>query len=309
MKYEIIEEITTGGSDRRFYRIAKENKTCILIIDKHIGDYVKILRHLFNARIGVPEIIEVGRDKMIVEDLGRDSLYELMRSNNTQWRSLYLMAIDELINLQIDGRKDAPVNLYYDKEHIKWEQEYFQKFFLRQFCNRREKEIEDIEDDLNYLCKETLEAIRSMNDYLMHRDYQSQNIFIKDGRVRIIDFQSARIGPLTYDLASLLRDAYVEIDDDAEISLIEYYLGRLKERGINFGQEEFHKIYRLTAIQRNIQALGAFANLSLNKGKHHFRKFIPRGLELLNKGLKECRLNNLNNLIDRIIENLPKFID
>lgn len=299
LKYEIIEEITTGGSDRRFYRIVKEKKTYILIIDKNIGNYVKILRHLFNAGIGVPEIIEVGRDKVIVEDLGKDSLYELMKKNNTKWHNLYLMAIDELIKLQIDGRRDAAVNLYYDREHIKWEQEYFQEFFLRQFCRIAEEEIKDIEDEMELLFEEVSRAIKPLNNYLMHRDYQSQNIFIKNGRIRIIDFQSARIGPLTYDLASLLRDAYVNIDKNSELFLIEYYLKSLGERGIKIEKNEFIRIYSLTALQRNMQALGAFANLSLNKKKPHFKKFVPQAVKLL---MPELQRNNLNKLY-RLIKN------
>lgn len=307
-KYRITEEIITGGSDRRFYRVKKNNKTYILIEDKNIADYVRMLNHLSGIGIGVPELIEMETDKVVVEDLGRSSLYELMKNQSTKWHNLYLMAIDELIKLQIDARRDAPVNRYYDREHIKWEQEYFQEFFLRQFCKLGEKEIAAIEDNLDHLYKETLEAIRPMNDYLMHRDYQSQNIFIKNGRIRIIDFQSARIGPLTYDLASLLRDAYVNIDKDAESFFIEYYLRCLKQKGIKIAKDDFCRIYSLTAIQRNMQALGAFANLSLNKKKPHFKKFIPRAVKLLTAELENNNLNKLHGLIKKSIKKLNNYL-
>ncbi len=303
-KYRIIEEIITGGSDRRFYRVEKDNKTYILIEDKNIKDYVRILNHLSRAGIGVPELFETGVDKIIIEDLGTSSLYEIMKKHNTDWQKFYLMAIDELIKLQIDGRKDAPINLYYDDAHIRWEQEYFKKFFLGQFCQIPEKELKTIKDEMDYLYEELIRLMKPVNNYLMHRDYQSQNIFIKDNRIRIIDFQSARIGPLTYDLASLLRDAYVVIEKDSELFLIEYYLERLKERGINIAKDEFLKIYRFTALQRNMQALGAFANLSLNKKKFHFKKFIPHGIKLLKRGLTECKFNNLQKVIIKTIEQL-----
>lgn len=298
-KYRIIEEIITGGSNRRFYRIEKDNKTYILIEDKNIKDYVRILNHLSRIGVGVPELVEAKIDKATVEDLGRTSLYEIMKNHNTDWQKYYLMAIDELIKLQIDGRNDAPINLYYDDEHIRWEQEYFKEFFLGQFCQIPEKEIKTIEEEMDFLFEELIRLLEPVNNYLMHRDYQSQNIFIKDSRIRIVDFQSARIGPLTYDLASLLRDAYVEIDKDTELFFIEYYLARLEERGIKIEKNKFLKIYRLTAIQRNMQALGAFANLSLNKKKPHFKKFIPHGLELLKRGLYECKFNNLLKVINK----------
>lgn len=303
-KYRIIEEIITGGSDRRFYRVAKDDKTYILIKDNNIADYVRILNHLSGIGIGVPELIEMETDKVVVEDLGRSSLYEIMKNHSPNWRDLYLMAIDELIRLQIDGRKDAPVDVYYDKEHIKWEQEYFKKFFLGQFCRITEKEIEDIEDEMGLFFKEISSMIKPVDNYLMHRDYQSQNIFIKNGRVRIIDFQSARIGPLTYDLASLLRDAYVKIDKNSESFMIEYYLRCLKQKGIKIEKDEFCRIYSLTAIQRNMQALGAFANLSLNKKKPHFKKFIPQAVKLLTAELENNNLNKLYGLIKKSIKKL-----
>lgn len=298
--YEIIDKIMTGGSDRFFYRIKKGKKTYILIKDKNIKNYLKILTHLLSAKVGVPKLVEFKNNYAIVEDLGKNSLYELMHKGHTRWIKLYQMAIEELVKLQIDGYKNAPVSNYYDAEHIKWEQDYFKEFFLKQYCEIPDRRILGIEDDLKLLHKKVVEAIKPISNFLMHRDYQSQNIFVKNGKIRIIDFQSARIGPLTYDLVSLLRDAYVNIDRKSEEYLIEYYLICLRKRGININKDNFYKIYRFTAIQRQMQALGAFANLSLNKNKIHFKKFIPRGLELLHTGLEAIELSRFSSFISTI---------
>ncbi len=297
LEYEVIEKIITGGSDRRFYRVRKGKKTYIFIEDKNIKDYVKILNHLFQTGIGVPELIEFNDNYAVVEDLGKNSLYDLMRKQCRDWLQLYKKAIDELVKLQIDGYKNAPVNNYYDGEHIKWEQDYFKQFFLKQFCKIPDDKICEIEEDLNLLHRRVIEAITPISNFLMHRDYQSQNIFIKNSKIRIVDFQSARIGPLTYDLVSLLRDAYVNVDGKSEEYLIEYYLTGLKKKGINITKNHFCEIYRLTGIQRHMQALGAFANLSLNKNKIHFKKFIPRGLELLDIELNDFGFHRLCSLI------------
>lgn len=298
--YEFIEEIITGGSDRRFYRIKKGKKTYILIEDKNIKDYVKILNHLSCAKIGVPELVDFTDNYAIVEDLGKNSLYQLMCRRNPDWIKFYKKAIEELAKLQIDGYKNAPVKSYYDSEHIKWEQDYFKHFFLKQLCKVSDEKIDEIEEDLNLLHKKVVQTIKPMSNFLMHRDYQSQNIFIKNGKIRIVDFQSARIGPLTYDLSSLLRDAYVNIDTKSEKMLIEYYLNFLHKRGIKIPKENFFEAYRLTAIQRHMQALGAFANLSLNKNKIHFKKFIPHGLELLIKELKNSEFQNFRKIVSKI---------
>lgn len=299
-EYKIVEEIITGGSDRKFYRIKKDKKTYILIEDKNINDYVKILRHLLSIGVGVPKLIEVKKDYAIVEDLGNDSLYSLMCNGCKDWIKFYKKSIDELVKLQVDGYKNAPVNNYYDSEHIKWEQDYFKQFFLKQFCNIPDEKICEIEGDLNLLHKKVVEAVKPISNFLMHRDYQSQNIFVKNGRIRIVDFQSARIGPLTYDLASLLRDAYVRIDRKNENILITYYLSCLEKKGMKITKEKFFEIYQISSIQRHMQALGAFANLSLNKGKEHFKNYIPRALELLNAELKDSEFHRLHNLVSSI---------
>jgi aminoglycoside/choline kinase family phosphotransferase len=302
-KYEIVEEINTGGSDRKFFRVKKGNTTYILIEDHNIEQYIKILNHLHQRGVGVPELIMTEGNQVIIEDLGRVSLYDFMRNKKSNWQGFYKLAIEELVKLQIDGYKDAPVNLYYEEEHIKWEQDYFKKFFLQQLCRIPEYRSNEIEGDFKILLEDMVEEMKPIANFLMHRDYQSQNIYIKNNKIRIIDFQSARIGPLTYDLASLLRDAYADIDERTEEYLIVYYLGCLKKRGIEISKEKFFKIYRLTAIQRNMQALGAFANLSLNKNKTQFKKFIPRGLRLLNAELKRSdflRIYNLTSTIEQL---------
>ncbi len=299
-KYEIVEVINTGGSDRKFFRVKKGNTTYILIEDPNIEQYIKILNHLYQKDVGVPEMIISQSNRAIIEDLGRDSLYDFMHNKKSDYQRFYKLAIEELIKLQIDGYKDAPINLYYDEEHIKWEQDYFKNFFLKQFCKVSVQKLEEAEDDFKLLLENVVESIKPIANFLMHRDYQSQNIYIKNNKIRIIDFQSARIGPLTYDLASLLRDAYVDIDEKTEEYLIFYYLSCLKKRRIEISEGKFLKIYSLTAIQRNMQALGAFANLSLNKNKTQFKQFIPRGLELLRLGLRKTRFRKLFQIVDSL---------
>ncbi|MCK4453188.1 nucleoside-diphosphate-sugar pyrophosphorylase, partial [candidate division WOR-3 bacterium] len=127
---------------------------------------------------------------------------------------------------------------------------------------------------------------------------QSQNIYIKGKKAKIIDFQSARIGPLTYDITALLRDPYVNISKQVERKLIDYFLASLKKRGIRFKKREFLHIYHLTALQRNMQVLGAFANLSLNKNKVHFKKYIPRAIELIQDVLKKSEFKELLNIVN-----------
>ncbi|UCD04940.1 MAG: phosphotransferase [candidate division WOR-3 bacterium] len=265
-----------------------------MIRDKDIEHYIRLHQHLASRKIAVPDIYwyDIEERIMVQEDLGNSSLYELCISG-FKLQEIYKQAIDELLRLQIDGRPGAPVTSRYDEEHIRWEQEYFQEFFLLQYCGITQDALRNIEEDLAGIASRTRALAEPISDYLMHRDFQSQNIYYKDARIRIIDFQSARIGPLTYDLGSLLKDAYVDIDQQAERVLFDYYYSGLRAKNIKITLEELWQVYRLTALQRGMQALGAFANLSLNKNKKHFRKYIPRGVQLLMQGTEETEYKSL----------------
>jgi aminoglycoside/choline kinase family phosphotransferase len=296
--YKLTQRLDRGGSERQFFRAQKEKQTFVVVHDQDIETYIELYHHLFAKSIPVPKIYQYNVDEklMIQEDLGDISLFSLGENEKAK-RGLYKQTTDELIKLQIDGRHSTPVKCRYDREHIEWEQGYFRDFFLAQYCGISEIRLSDLDSDFHKLTDKVLTLTEPINDYLMHRDFQSQNIYVKDGQIRIIDFQSARIGPLTYDLAALLRDAYVKIDSVREKELVQYYIKGIHKRGLNISDKEYWPAYELTCLQRNMQALGAFANLSLNKGKKHFTHYIPRGLELLKYGLQEKNFKVLENIV------------
>jgi aminoglycoside/choline kinase family phosphotransferase len=299
--YKLIQRLDTGGSDREFFRCTKDNNTFVMVYDQDIEYYVTLQNHLLNKGVPVPGLhsYDLGAKLMVQEDIGDVSLYLLSKSAR-EVTSTYRQAIDVLIKLQVDGRQSAPVQVYYDRVHIQWEQEYFKNCFLIQYAKISKSVLDDIDSDLRDLADQVLTLTQPLSDHLMHRDFQSQNIYVKAGKVRIIDFQSARIGPLTYDLAALLRDAYVHIDQVLEKELFTYYISKIQERGLQFNEKDFWHAYELTCLQRNMQALGAFANLSLNKGKDHFRQHIPRGLTLLRSGLEGKNLPHLEAVLTNI---------
>lgn len=299
--YTLLESIDRHGSQREFFRCAKKGRTFVMVRDDDIEHHVRLQEHLLRRGVAVPRLhwFSIEERLMVQEDLGRDSLCELIAARGYE-RATYCTVIDELVRLQIDGWREAPTALRYDREHIRWEQRYFVDCFLAQYGGIDAGEINQIESDLDRLANALIERMPRISGYLMHRDFQSQNIFIKDGRARIIDFQSARIGPLTYDLAALLRDAYVNIDRAAEKDLFIYYQEAIEPRGVAVTKRELWRIYELTALQRNMQALAAFANLSLNKDRPHFAQYIPRGLELLGRGLQDTGFADLRRVVSSV---------
>jgi aminoglycoside/choline kinase family phosphotransferase len=298
MEYKIVKKIDIGGSDRICYRCIKDKETYILVWDKNIKHHLKMQRHLFNKGVGVPEIHWVDEDSSLIlmEDLGDNSLYALSKKKRGIIGQ-YRKALKELVKLQVDGYDDAPIKEHYDYQHIKWEQQYFKRHFLRQFCRVSSRKIKKLDLEFEQLAEDLLKEAEPWLYFLMHRDYQSQNIFIKGHKAKIIDYQSARIGPLTYDLAALLRDSYVRITPKTESKLIEYYFDCLTKKHIKYKKRQFLRAYELTALQRIMQALGAFANLSMNKNKEIFKTHIPRGLELLRTGLEKTDYNEMRSCV------------
>ena len=143
----------------------------------------------------------------------------------------------------------------------------------------------------------------------MHRDFQSRNIMVKSGQLRLVDFQTAHRGPGLYDLASLLRDPYHPLPGDRAHALAEEFYGRLREGGAlrDVGPDEFREGFVLAGIQRDLQALAAFVKLGKVKGKKEFLESIPAGLDLLEAGVDESgRFPSMKRMITALREKLEK---
>jgi aminoglycoside/choline kinase family phosphotransferase len=112
---------------------------------------------------------------------------------------------------------------------------------------------------------------------LVHRDFQSQNIIIQTGQAKLIDFQGMRPGLAEYDLASLLFDPYVELSGPERSELISYYRQKRTDNGRTV-DEQFEETLQLCAMQRLMQALGAYGFLGLVRGHEHFLRYVPKAM-------------------------------
>ena len=115
-------------------------------------------------------------------------------------------------------------------------------------------------------------AARQPAVYFLHRDFQSRNLMVSHEKIRVIDFQGGRLGPLGYDLASLLIDPYAGLPEGLQHELLEHYLEQLCTYGLD--ELAFKKGYPNLALQRNLQVLGAYAFLGFQKQKSFFRQYI-----------------------------------
>ena len=252
---KIIHELQ-DGSDRIFYRIKWNNKTAILLRERNpsaLRTYVRIAQMLSPYS---PTIYDVNLHEgfIIMEDLGDESLYKWITDGRET--DIYFQVIDVLLEIQKIPCDNLPV--FGEKALIK-EIEYFLRW--NPHMKHLEKVLKDNALSLASLAEKTF----------MHRDFQSRNIFIKKGRVRLIDFQSAHCGHPYYDLASLLWDPYVNLKNETRWELARYY-----------GAQP--SLLQRFAIQRLAQAIAAYRKLS--RKKSFFRRFIEPATNTLKDLLK-----------------------
>lgn len=294
--------IAGDGSNRPFYRLSGSKGSLIVVLPEskdplHLKEseaYHYIGRHL--AAKGIPTPVIYGYDRttgaIIMEDLGDRHLERAVREeNNTgateRW---YLEAVEILINMQVRGAGgfdtrycfDTPV--YDRKLMLERESGYFVQAFLQGYLGL-EITWDELAPDFEKLA--TLAGEQSPTLFL-HRDFQSRNLMVCKGRLRLIDFQGGRLGPLAYDLASLLFDPYVDLTDNMKESLFETYLLRLR-RQHQINEEDFRHHFWYLALQRALQMLGAFGFLTRVKKKPFFEPYIP------------VAIKNLKNILNREI--------
>lgn len=291
-------QLKGDGSQRRWYRLKADRHSLIMAdhgIQIHaetseIDAFVNIGRHLFNARLPVPQIYDYDRFAGLVflEDLGDLDLQAAVHQEPDQKEILawYQTIIDILVEFSINGISGfdsgwAYQTPSYDKLLIlEKECRYFVEAFINGYLDRQVS-FETYESEFNRIASKTLE---SPVMGLMHRDFQSRNIMCKKNRFYLIDFQGARFGPLQYDLASLLIDPYVDLPLNLQSRLLDYCSDKIRQRTATAGNT-FRECFRYCSLTRNLQILGAFGYLTRVMQKNQFERYIPSALKNLDRQL------------------------
>ncbi len=285
----------TGGSDRRYYRIRRDNKTLIeMRCKKDDPDFSRYINYsLFFRRHSIPvaEIISIEEDNKIAifEDLGDILLYSYLKLRPAAEKiiEIYRKTVDILIIMHHHLTKytdECPMlkERTFDYEHLRWESRYFIERFIRDILGIHHDKRE-LDDEFHKLAMK----VNSFPKRVIHRDFQSQNIMLRDKKVFIIDFQGARLGPPSYDIASLLWDPYTRLDDSIRKEILKYYIESMETLDGEFKKDEFLESLIYTKIQRHMQALGAYGFLSSVKGKKYFLKFVPYTMKLLEEDIRD----------------------
>ncbi|HDQ04789.1 MAG TPA: hypothetical protein ENN23_09575 [Deltaproteobacteria bacterium] len=300
--FELV-PINKGGSDRAFFRVIVPDKTSFVFM--HYGDEVEenaywadINKFLAGIGISVPRIIaqDAKMHFILMEDLGDVDLYSQASLPWEKRREFYFQALAQIYRLHSFYLISIPFWLQlaesYGQKLYNWEHQYFLDNFVREVCkiNLSSAEIATLFKELDTLS----ERLQKIQPSLIHRDFQSQNIMIKNGRPVMIDFQGTRRGNLYYDLGSLICDPYVKFTTEERTELIKFYY-ELMNPACSF--DEFVQNFWEASAQRLMQALGAYGFLGSKKGKKEFLGHIDNGLDNLLMAVNNVeRLEILGNL-------------
>jgi aminoglycoside/choline kinase family phosphotransferase len=285
-----IAAINRGGSDRKFYRIQCLPEQRLILVKYNLEreenrHYVQIAQFLDALGIRVPKIYfhDPAEGLIWIEDLGESDLYSFRGESWLVRRTFYESALDEIATLHslpepvcVEMKEHLPAE--FDTELYVWEQNYFFENCLGRYFKIENAQLGELAA-LPAL-REIAERLARSPRVLVHRDFQSQNIIMRNGLAYLIDFQGMRPGLAQYDLASLFLDPYVDFSSAERDELICYYRQKQAENG-RMIDDDFEETLRLCAMQRLMQALGAYGFLGLAKGYKQFLKYVPTAVKSL----------------------------
>jgi aminoglycoside/choline kinase family phosphotransferase len=286
--------LTGDASDRRYFRLLVPESPSIVLslyagpFDVRTLPFVNVARLLEQMPVPIPAVLGHADDIGILalEDLGDVTLQaHLGAATAAEHAALYRQAVALIATIQkrgaeLESPEYLPYAIAFDVEKLTWELDFFIKHFIEAYRGVvfRPEEREELRREFAAL----VEALASEPRVLCHRDYHSRNLMLHDGRLCIIDFQDARMGPDTYDLVSLLRDSYVDLPEQTVDELIAYFLALKGQSGT---ETAFRRRFDLMALQRNLKALGTFGYQTTTRRNPVYIQYIPRTLRYVRNNL------------------------
>ena len=273
---------SADASFRRYFRVDTAAGPRIVMdappAQEDCRPFVKVAALLRSAGLNAPEVIEWDEAQgfMLLSDLGDRTYLSTLDDQNAQ--PLYLDALSALVHLQgVDSAGQVPA---YDRELLMRELQLFPEWYVARHVGATlsAEESEQLAACFELIVQNNLAQPLA----LVHRDYHSRNLMLSGepgtpANPGILDFQDAVQGPVTYDLASLLRDAYVELEEDVQIDFAVRYWERARKAGVpvnaDFGA--FWRDFEWMGLQRHLKVLGIFARLSKRDGKDGYLKDLP----------------------------------
>jgi len=308
-----VRPLSGDASTRRYFRLVpKAGGTSIVALypdpfEARSTPFFTVGEALIQMGLPVPRLL--GHDGALgiyeQEDLGDLTLQQILNdASPAQKVDYYREAIDEIVTAQREAprvpQRAVCFHTAFDIEKLSWELHYFEKHFLE-----LHRKVDFSVEDRSKLAEgfHSLAArIASWPRVLCHRDYHSRNLMRHRSRLFWIDYQDARMGPSTYDLASLLRDSYVSLEEE----FVQDRAEEFRQKAVpEVRREEFLQSFELMSIQRNLKALGTFGYMAVVRSNPVYLPYIPGTLAHVKRNLdRHPELASLASVLRRHLEEL-----
>jgi hypothetical protein len=269
---------SADASFRRYFRASFDDGQTRVVMDapperEDIRPWLHVQRLFHDADVHVPDVLASDLDQgfLLLSDLGSTTYLADLCDANADGH--YRAAIDALIRIQLASHpNELPA---YDRALLKRELDLFPDWYLaRHVCI----ELSDQQHtDLQAVFDKILAINLAEPSVYVHRDYHSRNLMVTEPNPGIVDFQDAVFGPITYDLVSLFKDAYISWEEERTLDWLARYWQAARQAGLpvraDFG--DFHRDYEWMGVQRHIKVLGIFARLYHRDGKDGYLKDMP----------------------------------
>ncbi|MBA3508204.1 MAG: phosphotransferase [Betaproteobacteria bacterium] len=311
--------LTVASSDasfRRYFRASLASKHLLapaahtlIVMDapppmEDCRPFVHVARLLVDAGVHAPGVLaqDLAHGFLLLTDLGA-TMY-LAALNSTTAPALYADALDALVRFQLTSSEvELPP---YDEATLARELALFPDWYVTRHLDRTltADERETLAHTYQAILKNNLAQPR----VFVHRDYHSRNLMVSTPNPGVLDFQDAVYGPITYDLVSLLRDAYIEWDEERQLDWAVRYWERARKAALPVPADFalFWRDFEWMGVQRQLKVLGIFARLAYRDGKHGYLQDLPRVMRYLRAACNRYReLGPLAGLLDVLADRAP----
>ena len=305
-----IRPASSDASFRRYFRVDAPDGATYIVMDapppqEDVNPFIHVAEVFGEAGVSVPRVLERDTERgfLLLSDLG--STTYLKQLNHDSAHKLYLDAIDALVLIQAQSKPDVLPE--YDRALLHRELMLFPDWYIGKHLGvtMSEKQTETLNKIFDTLLANNL----AQPQVYVHRDYHSRNLMVMDrGNPGILDFQDAVYGPITYDLVSLLRDAYIQWDEEMVLDWTIRYWERARRAGlpVNPDIDAFYRDFEFMGLQRHLKVLGIFARLYHRDGKDAYLNDLPLVMEYTRKAAGRYKaLAPLIRLLDELADKAP----
>lgn len=304
-----IAPASADASFRRYFRVSfADDPTPLIVMDappshEDCRPYIRVAELFGAAGAHVPQVIKQNLEQgfLLLSDLGSTTYLEALTKDNAH--NLYADALGALICIQKASRPGVLPE--YDRALLMREMELFPVWYVARHkgVTLTDKQTADLYDVFDRIVEVNL----AEPQVFVHRDYHSRNLMVTTPNPGVLDFQDAVYGPLSYDLASLFKDAYIHWEEDFALDMLARYWETARALGLPVRADfaEFHRDYEWMGVQRHIKVLGIFARLYHRDGKDGYLKDMPLVLHYLRKACE--RYGELRPLL-RLLEQLEPTV-